>query len=83
MNIITRLTDYIDDKGLKIIIEIGRIYICNYIEIMRVDEKTIKLKYANGYININGHNLLITKLVDQEILITGQLKTIEMGSESE
>ena len=53
------------------------INILNYTEIISFSESKIILKYNKGSLTINGNNLIISKLLESEILIKGQLINIE------
>ncbi len=71
MKALNRLENYIYDKEYKIIIKEKSIDIINYDEITAFSITQIKLKYQNKSIIINGKNLVITKMQDNEVLITG------------
>lgn len=73
------ITSYIKDNEFKINIFHNKINIVNYLEIVSLDENRVSIKYSEGNIIIKGQNLLVKKLLDQEILITGKIKLIEMG----
>ena len=44
---------------------------------MSLEDNRISVKYSNGTIIIKGNNLSINKLLEQEMLITGDIKSIE------
>lgn len=73
------ITNYIKDNEFKINIFHNKINIVNYIEIISLEETRISIKYNNGNMIIKGSDLLVKKLLDNEILIIGQIKLIEMG----
>lgn len=78
MKQIDKLKSYILENEFKMTILENRIDIVNYISIEHFDLNKIIVKYEKGYITINGTNLVVTKLVTDEILITGVIKNIEL-----
>ena len=61
----------------KIIIEDNRVDITNFTNIDHFDDNKIILKTIDNYISITGSNLIISKLVIDEVLINGNIKKIE------
>ena len=73
------LTSYIKDDEFRINIYHNKINIVNYIEIVSLQNTRVSIKYNEGSIVIKGKNLLVKKLLDKELLLTGSIKLIEMG----
>lgn len=73
------ITNYIKDDEFRINIYHDKINIVNYLEIISLEDNRVSIKYHEGNIIIKGKNLLVKKLLDQEILIAGDIKLIEMG----
>lgn len=73
------ITSYIKDNEFKINIYHNKINIVNYLDIISLEDSRVSIRYSEGNIVIKGKNLLVKKLLDQEILITGSIKVIEMG----
>ncbi len=61
----------------KIIIEDNRVDITNFTNIDHFDDSKIILKIIDNYISITGSNLIISKLVIDEVLISGNIEKIE------
>ena len=78
MNLAKNLNKYINDVEYKIIITISYINIRNYIEIKDYSSNKIIIKNKTSTTIINGSNLLITKMIDKELLITGKVLSIEL-----
>ena len=55
----------------------NQIDIINYQEIDSFDEEKIRIRYKGGVLIVAGHNLSISKLLDDEILIRGDIEKIE------
>lgn len=75
---LNRLKDYINDNSFKINIYKNKINVVNYLDIITLEEDRISLKYQDGMIIIKGNNLSVNKLLDNEILITGEIKSVEL-----
>lgn len=77
MNIINGIRSYILDSDLKITIINNKINIVNYKDIGHFDSNKIVVKIDNGEIIVKGNNLVVSKLMSSEILITGNFSNIE------
>lgn len=79
MKLIDKLTDYVYDKNMSIHIYENRVNIVNYIEIANFNSTKITVTYNKGTITISGSKLVVSKLLSNEILISGEIKQIELG----
>lgn len=77
MNIIDGIRSYILENDTKITIINNKINITNYIDIGHFDNNKIIVKLNNKNIIIKGDDLVVSKLLDSEILITGEFYNIE------
>ena len=68
----------IKDEKLKINLDNNKINIINYKKIKEVKDEIIKIDCNTFILNIYGENLLISKLLDMEVLILGKIKRIEL-----
>ena len=75
---LNKLKGYINDDSFKINIYKNKINVVNYLDIITLEESRISLKYQQGMIIIKGNNLSVNKLLDNEILITGEIKSVEL-----
>ena len=78
MGIVHKFRDYILESELKIIILENRVDIVNYTEIGHFDSNKIIVRHDKGNIVINGNNLVVSKLLTDEVLISGTIKNIEL-----
>ena len=78
MNLMNRLNNYLYDREYKIIIKENSVDIINYDEIIDFTLNKISLKYKNKIISIEGTNLVITKMMDNEVLITGFINIVSI-----
>lgn len=77
MNIINGIRSYILDDDVKINIINNKINIVNYNDIGHFDSNKIIVKVNNGEVIIKGDDLVVSKLMNSEILITGNFNNIE------
>lgn len=78
MSIVRRARNYLLDETFNMRVLKNKIDICNYDSIGYLDNDLIIIKYEDGEIKIKGENLVVSKLLDDEILISGDIKIIEM-----
>ena len=71
------LRTYSLENEFKINILIGKIDIVNYIEIDHFDDTKVMVRYEKGLVIIKGENLTISKLLNDELLILGKIKSLE------
>ena len=77
MNIINGIRSYILENDLKITILNNKINIVNYKDIGHFDSNKVIVKIQDGQIVIKGSELVVSKLLSSEILITGIFYSIE------
>lgn len=79
MKLIDKMSDYIYDKDVSLHIYEKKLNVVNYKEIASFNSTKIVITYGNGKITIDGKNLVISKLLSTELLISGEIKHIELG----
>jgi sporulation protein YqfC len=79
MKIIDKLTDYIYDKEVSIHIYHNSLNVINYKEISNFSNSKVTITYKDGTITVSGKSLVVSKLLGNEILISGEIKQIELG----
>lgn len=78
MKIFDKLDRYLIDKTYKIIIKENLINIINYNEIKDFSSTKIEITSPQGKTTITGENLVVSKMQDNEVLITGKIKMIQL-----
>lgn len=78
MKMFDKLDRYLTDREYKIIYKNNYLNIINYIEILDFNEYEISIKYDRGITRIIGSNLVISKMLDDELLIVGNIEKIEL-----
>lgn len=71
------LRNYLNDTSWRIKISDHKVNIVNYLDVISLEENRITVKYQNGMMVIVGEGLSVNKLLEQEMLITGDVKGIE------
>lgn len=77
MGILKTTKDFILERDLKIIYFDNKINIVNYKKITGFDSNKIIVDCDSKLIIISGNNLVITKLLLDELLISGDIEKIE------
>lgn len=76
MRLVRILDNYINDKKFSMIYTNGSIDIVNYSEILDFSSSRISIRYNDNKYYIDGNNLVISKMMEEEILITGIINRI-------
>ena len=78
MKLFDRIDNYISEYKYKVIIVDNSVNIVNYKKIIEFTDNAIKVESKDGITTVNGSNLVITKMLSDEILITGKIYSIEL-----
>ena len=73
-----KLKDYILETEFKLTLLDGKVGIVNYMDIDHFDDNKIIIRYSKGTVIIKGEDLIISKLLTDEILILGKIKGLEI-----
>ncbi len=73
-----RLNNYIDDKKFKLIYEDNLIDIINYTRLITIENNYVSLYINNKKIIIKGKELILKKLLDNELLLNGKVTSLEV-----
>lgn len=76
MHILNNLKNYLYDQNYIINIYDNYVYLFNYIELIRLMDTSIKIKFSNFIIDIEGTNFLIYKMTKKEMLIKGEVNNV-------
>ena len=79
MKIIRKINNYLEDKEYKIIIKDKQVNIINYDEIIDFTLNKISLRYKQKTIIIEGTELYITKMIEDEVLINGNIVNVRIN----
>ena len=79
MKVINNLKEYLNEENTKIVIFDSKLYVSNYKDIKSFDSNKFILETNNKKVTLNGKNITIKKLTKEELLISGDIETIELG----
>lgn len=78
MRLFNKLNNYINDSEYRVIIGNNYVNIVNYIKIIDFTSSAIRVENKYGKTIVNGSNLVISKMLDDEILIVGNINNISV-----
>ena len=78
-----KLRTYIMEDEFEVKILNNRINVINYESIGHLDSNKVIIKHKQGRIIITGRNLVVSKLLKEEILIVGKIMNIELENNNE
>ena len=68
---------FLNDSSFQFVYINNNLYIINYTNINNMENNKISINYYAGKILIKGNNLSVRKLLESEILISGNIESIE------
>ena len=74
-----RLDNYLYDREYKIIVKDGSVDIVNYDEIVDFTLTKISVRYKNKIIIVEGRDLTISKMIDNEVLVVGNIEVVRIN----
>ncbi len=75
---IEKVSRYLIDKEFKLTLYTYKLHIVNYKEILSLTDQEVIIKTTKGKVLIYGENLTLIKLVEDEVLLSGKIKRIEV-----
>ena len=76
-----RVNNFLNDREFRFTIYENKIYIINFKRIISLEENNVTLQSNRKKLHITGKNLIVRKLLEEEILITGTISKIEVMDE--
>jgi len=77
MSVVGKLRSYLLEDDFVVHMLENQINVVNYTSIGEIGSEKVMIRYAGGLFIIKGTNLVVSRLLKDEVLITGTLKTIE------
>lgn len=74
------LREYIAPDELKITMTMDKVNILNYDRLRDITDKEISFSKNNKKVKVVGKDLKLNKLLDQEVLIIGNIKKVEIDN---
>ena len=73
------IKEYVLDYEFSVNLYKDKVNVVNYIDIIAIEKTRISLTFKDGVLVIKGYNLLLKKMLDNEVLICGSIKSLELG----
>lgn len=78
MGILKQFRSYILEEDFTFSVYPNKIDILNYDSIGHFDSNKVIIRYDKGTLVITGENLVVSKLMHDELLVLGNIKNIEL-----
>lgn len=79
MKLIKIIDEYINDKNFSMTYKNNKLNIMNYTKILDFSNEQIRISYLEKIYTITGTNLVISKMFEEELLITGNIIEISFN----
>lgn len=79
MKMINKVRSYLLEEEFTVNIFKNKVNVINYTNIDHFDINKVVIRHSDGILKITGRNLVVSKLLIDEVLITGDIQNIELG----
>ncbi|MBQ3297658.1 MAG: YabP/YqfC family sporulation protein [Bacilli bacterium] len=73
-----KISNYVNDKEFRLTLYNDKIHIINYKKIISLENNYLSILCLNKKILVTGNNLILSKILDNELLIKGNINNIEV-----
>ena len=74
-----RISKFLNDSSFQMLYQNNELDIINYKDINYMEDNKISINYLNKRLLIKGSNLTVKKLLDNEILISGNIESVDLN----
>ena len=78
MQLINKFRSYLLEEEFKVHVFPNKVNVVNYTNIDHFDNNSVMIRYLEGILVIKGEHLVVSKLVQDEVLVEGTIKSIEL-----
>lgn len=78
---LNKISEYLNDNTFKLTLYEDKLHIINYQRIITLENNYVKVSTKNKKILILGDNLSLKKIVDNELLVSGNISKIEVSND--
>ena len=78
MNYKDKFRTYLKEDEFRITILKNKVNVVSHESIGHFDSNKVMIRYTDGTLIINGENLVVSKLLNDEVLVTGVIKSVEL-----
>ena len=75
---INNLKNFLIDKDYYIDLYDNKLHAFNYLELLKLSDDNINLKFSNFILEVTGNDLKISQLNKEEILISGNISNMRI-----
>lgn len=79
IKLVRAIDNYINDKNFSMIYKNNKLDIINYTKILDFSDTKISISYLDNIYTVSGDNLVISKMMEEEVLITGNIEKISFN----
>ncbi len=79
LKLVRSIDNYVNDKKFSILYKNNKLDIINYTKILDFSDTKISISYLDSKYIILGTNLVISKMLEEEVLITGNIEGISFN----
>lgn len=79
MKLIDNFRSYLLEDTFSVNVYKNKVDIINYTSIGQIEGDKITVRYDGGTLSIKGQKLVVSRLLNDEILVTGIIKNIEFN----
>lgn len=77
MELLNQIRTFLLEEEFAVHVYPGKVNVVNYKSIGHFDSNKVVLYHEHGFIEIKGDNLVVSKLLSDEVLVMGCIKNIE------
>ncbi len=78
MRVLKTIVDYMKDDEFRLTLFKDRVHAINYDEVLSLESDLIRMRVGTKTVYIRGNHLVVSRLLEEEILIMGYVQGIEM-----
>ena len=75
--LLNNIRNYLNNKSYNINLSKNQLYINNYNKIDNINDKNISVIFEDFVLKVEGLNIKVIKMIDNEILFNGQIESIK------
>lgn len=73
-----KISNYVNDKEFRLTLYNDKIHIINYKKIISLENNYLSILCLDKKVLVTGNNLILSKILDNELLIKGTINNIEV-----
>ena len=78
MGLVNQIRNYLLEEEFTMEVTKEQVHVANYTSIGHFDSNRVSIRYEKGELCIKGERLVINRLMKDEVLVTGNIESIEL-----